>query len=215
MNEKIKGTICKCGMLQQYVTDPIKLFIYDADRDMIALVLNDGVSLPFAFCHFCGGNEMGPTAKGILSCQCNALSLWVKDSNNPLVYNNEFNEYRIVHLGVELYFYYCPICGGKLPESKRSELYVEPLPEEIESINQKIKGVNNIGDIVKLLGEPDEVFGPPVIDTQIGGIYGQKNIKQIVIYNSLAKTCNLLVQEYEDGKIELIISPKTKGQQLH
>lgn len=56
-------------------------------------------------------------------CVCKALQWVVDNSEIPIEYSEEFNEYQVVRkIGSRhgrTIFRFCPFCGKKLPESRR------------------------------------------------------------------------------------------------
>ena len=73
---------------------------------------------------------------------------------------------------------------------------------------ERLRPAANIGDVVKILGEPDRSFGPILHDIKKQTIYGLRDVKQTLEYTALAKTVALAVQEHEDGITTLSTTPK-------
>jgi hypothetical protein len=72
--------------------------------------------------------------------------------------------------------YYCPFCGGRPPESRRGELFVEALPEEELELKRRLDGVKTIDEIIAILGEPDLDLGATAFKPEDKAIYGYKDI---------------------------------------
>lgn len=209
---KNKQTRCRCGALDEYVKDSLLPFVCEGRHNEINLVLSDTTKVPLSFCFFCGGNEAGPCAERIVECQCGSLPRWAEDANFPIEYNSEFDEYNVVVSEIALSFYYCPVCGGHLPKSKRDEiLFLEPSPEEVAALHERTVEVETLSELIKTLGKPDEVFGELKVESRLKEIYGQRDIKQAVRYDALAKTVFLLAQEYDDGGLQISIVRKPKS----
>lgn len=144
-------------------------------------------------------------------CKCHVVSMLADDSNIPIRYDPELNEYYLAY-GNEgrVFFYYCPMCGGRLPKSKRGQLFTRPSVKEKSKITEKIKEAKSIGDIVAILGEPDERHEQILHSTEQKIMYRMKDVRQTLRYTSLAKTFNLLLQEYEDGSFAVLFEGKVK-----
>jgi hypothetical protein len=138
--------------------------------------------------------------------------MWADDPQVPIQYDPQLNEYHLVY-GNEgiILFYYCPICGGSLPKSKRGRLFTKPSAREIAKVKKKMAGGRTVDDIIALLGKPDEHYDsiPPGTDTDRK--YGLKDIRQVFKYSSLAKTFDLVLQEYTDGTFDAMFSGKPKS----
>lgn len=205
---------CKCGLLGKWIEDPDTPFTILEGSATCILALDGETYLVVNYCPVCGGRKLGSTRRG-QKCECASVFKWANDPNIPVEYDQELNEYYLVK-GVDetTLFYYCPSCGGHLPKSKRASLFTTPSRKEkaeiIERI-ERIKSATKIDEVLKILGEPDERRGPSIIDPQKKRIYGMRDVKQTLIYTSLAKTLDLIVQEYEDGEIILAYAGKLKG----
>ena len=65
-------------------------------------------------------------------------------------------------------------------------------------------------DALAILGEPDERYGAIPKNIRKSGKYKMKGVKRTVRYTSLAKTLNLLLQEYEDNSFAVMFEGKFK-----
>lgn len=144
-------------------------------------------------------------------CKCHSLSDLAIDPSVPVQYNSALREYYLIAKNKKrIFFYYCPICGGRLPKSRREQYFTKPSAREITKINGKIKNAKSFDAILSVLGEPEEKYGPMLHNTKHLKKRKTKNVKRTVRYTSLAKTFNLLLQEYEDGKFIVIFERKLK-----
>lgn len=94
-------------------------------------------------------------------CGC---GVWEKRANDPFFpiwYNAKTNEYillfgRIAANAVTIIF--CPSCGGRMPKSRRGDLFTIPIDEELTEARALLEQVNDVDAMRSLLGEPDAVF---------------------------------------------------------
>lgn len=144
-------------------------------------------------------------------CKCHVIAMLAGDSNIPIQYDPELNEYYLAFGNDgQVHFYYCPMCGGHLPKSKRGQLFTRPSAREKSKITERIKEARSISDIVAILGEPDERHEQILHTPEQKRIYGMKDARQTLRYTSLAKTFDLLLQEYEDGTYVVLFEGKSK-----
>lgn len=144
-------------------------------------------------------------------CKCHSLSAWAEDPDVPIQYDKVLNEYHLVGKNNrQMFFYYCPMCGGHLPKSRREKLFTKPSAREIAKIRKKVEGTRKMDDILAILGEPDEVYGAISKNIRKGGKYKVKGVKRTVRYTSLAKTLNVLLQEYDDNSFAVMFEGKFK-----
>lgn len=147
-------------------------------------------------------------------CSCKIVKLWAKDPRIPIEFDKELNEYSIVYRDPSgnhsLLLYHCPRCGGRLPKSRRNELFFKPSRSECRRLEKLLRGVQSIDAVVKILGRPNKRCRAIRFPAREKAIYGYKNIKRSFIYSGLAKTVDVDIQEYDNGKIGISYAPKLK-----
>jgi hypothetical protein len=143
-------------------------------------------------------------------CKCNTLSQWATDLTVPIEFDAVLNEYHMVCGDKIFMLYYCPLCGGRLPESRRGELFVEASPEEQSQLESRLAGVKTIDEIIARLGEPDLDFGATSFKAEDKAIYGYKDVIRSIRYERLAKTLTVSAQELEDGALQIFYTGKVK-----
>src|SRR5687768_12376910 len=109
-------------------------------------------------------------------CNCQLPSQWAKDRNVPIQFDPELNEYNLLCDDFTITLYYCPFCGGRLPESKRDELFVVASPMEQAALQNSLSGMKTIGEVIAILGEPDIDFGSTLFQPEDKAIYGYKDV---------------------------------------
>jgi len=148
-------------------------------------------------------------------CSCNIVKLWAKDPRIPIEFDKKLNEYSIVYRDPSgnhsLPLHHCPQCGGRLPKSRRDELFFKPSRSECRRLDRLLRGVQSVDAVVKVLGRPDKRYRAIRFPAREKAIYGYQDIKRSLIYFRLAKTVDVDVQEYDDGKIGISYVPKLKS----
>lgn len=67
------------------------------------------------------------------------------------------NEYYIAFgKSGRMMVYYCPICGGSTPKSRRASMFAHVTQEEETRIYALFKGVRTVSDVIARFGPPDE-----------------------------------------------------------
>ena len=138
-------------------------------------------------------------------CECKHIENYSRDPEVPIGYDSKFNEYSInfgVDGGCKIFLTYCFNCGGLLPKSKRSDYFTKPDQDLVKKYKEKLKGVKSVGEIIKILGEPDSQFDGPPIQEKDKEIYGIKEQKRQFDYTKLSSTFVLSVSEYVDGTFD-------------
>jgi hypothetical protein len=101
-------------------------------------------------------------------CSCGYLEGSAADANTPIRFDPDLNEYHIIYSlpgsgqGV-LMIYYCPMCGGSAPQSRRGALFTQIPPEEEDRLRALTREITTVGDVSASLGIPDreEAFALP------------------------------------------------------
>ena len=190
-----------CGHLEQVARDPRVPIKYVTETDTFTLHLSDSISVPSMFCTFCGGFGFEGRQTARRPCTCNRLISWAKDPSIPIRFDRQLNEFLLVlnETRIEDLLYFCPACGGRLPDSKRDELFTTPSKDDFERLHALIRQVDSIDEAINILGEPDRRVGPTLASSLDKEIYGISDIKQTLFYDNLSSTTCLVLQEREDG----------------
>src|SRR5436309_4558199 len=102
--------------------------------------------------------------------------------------------------------FFCPSCGGRLPESRRRSFFTTPSEEERQEVARLLEGIHDFASMRRVLGDPDEVT--EWSDTGDTGWeqYGVRKWKSQFSYHGRWKTLMLMAVEEEDGSITFSIS---------
>ena len=195
----------------QYAQDPsIPIEFNKEDKDIL-ITLDESKKVKINYCFFCGGKELSQIIEKNKECNCNSVIIWSKTHTFPIEYDSKYEEYNLLgYQKSRLAMYYCPICGGQLPKAKRADFFTTPSDEEMNEITAKLKNINKLEDFIKILGPPDKESGARKGTKTDKKIYKLKDTKRTLVFNSIAITLSLIVQEDEDGKIRYFFSGKPK-----
>ena len=151
-------------------------------------------------------------------CTCGYLEGSAADANTPVRFDPDLNEYHIVYpvpgcgQGT-LMLYYCPMCGGAAPPSRRGDLFAEVPPAEADRLRALTCQVKTVDDVPVVLGVPD--VDEPV---QLGGIVwpSTRDSKpeppaRILNFTSLSEAATVQVALYADGSAHATFLPKYLG----
>lgn len=100
---------------------------------------------------------MAPPRKD--KCDCGFLERASEKPNSPIRYDPEMNEYHIVYGSSAtggMIIYYCPHCGGRVPESRRATLFAHITEAESHRIRSLIKDLKTVAEVLAHFGPPDE-----------------------------------------------------------
>lgn len=193
---RIKLIACECGAVADWILDQKTPILADKAGNVF-IQLKTGVRWQIRFCPFCGGQR----SRNIdYICTCDALMRFSALHGSNVHFDSSLNEHVLVFGdGGKIFFYFCPECGGKLPPSRRSELFCEPSFEEMAKMRNKLQSVQNLQEVKHLLGEPDIVRELPLeLDPSFG-----KPSKTAWFYERHTKTFSVLIQTMTDGSIRI------------
>ncbi|MGH9949891.1 MAG: DUF6980 family protein [Pyrinomonadaceae bacterium] len=210
-NRRLVGK-CICSYLNKFAMDSSRPVEYDEEYNKFSIALTESQKVEINFCFVCGGKEIRPLKeKNDDECLCNSVFEWAKVASYPVKYNVKFEEYYLVGDNKSLtIIYFCPICRGQMPRSKRGDFFTIPSEEEMNEITANLIGAKEIGDYLRILGTPDEEFGTVIGDEVLSTIYCQKNIQRTLVFKSVGETLDLSIQEDKNGKITYFFAGKPK-----
>ena len=102
-------------------------------------------------------------SSAVSDCECGIQKIAIEDESFPISFDSMMGEYHLI-CGDESHaiMYFCPWCGGSLPESKRDTFFTKPTEEDQKDIAQKMKGVETSEQLMAILGPPSETSDNPV-----------------------------------------------------
>jgi hypothetical protein len=135
------------------------------------------------------------------------------DPTTPVEFDAELNEYHITRKGGGHWMiYYCPLCGGSVPESRRDQLF-----HALTDVERQ-----RLIDLTLHLKTLDEVlaaFGPPDIDQPTGfvKVVPERDGKpettesfRVLIYEKLSETADVRVAVHPADRIGITFLGKEK-----
>ena len=142
-------------------------------------------------------------------CSCGNPAKWAEDDTFPVEYDSRAGEFSIIHGRsgkARWLMFFCPSCGGRLPESRRQSFFTTPSEEERREVARLLEGIHDIASMQRVLGDPDEVT--EWSDTGDTGWehYGVRKWKRQFSYQKRWKTLVLMAVEEEDSSITFSIS---------
>jgi hypothetical protein len=180
-------TRCSCGTLKLDARDPDVPVSFDENSETYVLELSPERHFRMKYCFFCGG--FGAPNMGEEFCSCGLLERWASDSKVAVEFDAKFNEYHVLYgNGVELMLYYCPGCGGRLPESKRGEFFEKLSGVEIDEFRTKLRKLKTIEGVIAVLGAPESESGPSNHATIHMELYKLKDWKRTLWFYPAGKT---------------------------
>jgi hypothetical protein len=169
-----------------------------------------------------GGALRKPTAASVtdMPCRCGSLERDARDSNLPIRFDPQCNEYYFEFTlpkgtKLSLVIYHCPMCGGVASESKRDSAFVALSKEEALRVGALVRDLETMDEIVSKLGPPDRDTTselpddiPASLRTIPGTDLQQVGPLRALTYENLSETAEVQFTIYSNGKTSKLISPK-------
>ncbi|MFA5203313.1 MAG: hypothetical protein WC708_02815 [Lentisphaeria bacterium] len=103
-------------------------------------------------------------------CKCGILENASKEPAHAIRWDEQMNEYYIVHgTGGKMMVYYCPFCGGSTPKSRRASMFAHVTQREEGRILWLIKDIRTVPEVIARFGPPDEETGLTMAVRNPGG----------------------------------------------
>lgn len=135
---------------------------------------------------------MGPKRKEI--CDCGNLENASKEPDHPIRFNERMDEYYLsLKNNGQMMIYYCPFCGGRTPESRRSSFFAHVTQEEEMRIYKLFEGIKNVTDTIAKFGPPDEEgeFGSAVRTEEQDSKPSRGEVFRTMIYKKLSSVADI------------------------
>jgi hypothetical protein len=151
------------------------------------------------------------------ACTCGLPEKWAQAPSFPVKFDAEVNEYCLVYgkrARRHHVMRYCFWCGGRLPKSTRGRLFTEPSEAETAEIRRILAGAHSTEEVLRLLGDPDEIIDWYEFDADDAAVYRpHRTWKRCFRWSARWKTLTLDVFDYPDGGPAYAVSGKfSKGQ---
>jgi hypothetical protein len=194
-----RTSICTCGLLDKFSRDSQ----VPVSRDKAGnyhLQPTATRSVQMYACSFCGGYEIeenGRLYEGGPLCTCGSIAAWAANPELPVTYDKRMNEYGMP--GVD--FFYCVVCGGRMPESKRGTFFTEPSEADYADFRTRTKPLKTLEQVVAVFGKPDGESGPIILTAEHKAIYNDQNVRRTISYDHIWESLRAHFQEKNDGSL--------------
>jgi len=131
-------------------------------------------------------------------CTCGSIAAWAADPESPVEYDERLNEFAMPGY----FFYFCVVCGGRMPKSKRDSLLFAPWTDADDAdFRAQTEKLKSLEDVVAAFGPPDDESGPTQVSEEDKDIYAQMAVKRTLIYAHVWQSLRAYLQEMEDGTL--------------
>jgi hypothetical protein len=139
-------------------------------------------------------------------CECGALERLSNEPAVPVDFDPALNEYHIRGNGIEVMIYHCPHCGGRVPKSRRDQLFMHITHAERERLRQIVKALKTVPDMLSMLGPPDrdDRTGLGVTGTEDG----RADFYRTLTRSHLSSTAEVSATIYPDEDPHFTFLPK-------
>lgn len=192
-------SVCTCGLLDKFSRDS-RVPISRDEAGNYHLQLTSTRSVRVYACSFCGGHELGKDGEyldGGQRCTCGSIAAWAAAPELPVTYDERLNEYEMPGY----FFYFCVVCGGRMPESKRDSFFTEPTDADDADFRARTEKLKSLEDVIATFGPPDDESGPMRFSEEDKDIYGKMDVKRTLIYAHVWESLRAYFQEMEDGTL--------------
>lgn len=135
---------------------------------------------------------MPPERKEI--CDCGSLERASKEPDHAIRWDEKMNEYYIAYgKGGKMCVYYCPFCGGRTPESRRSSFFAHVTNVESSRIYGLFPGIRTVSDVIARFGQPDDErdYGSAIQQPEKDGKPARGQAFRSMIYKNLSPVADI------------------------
>jgi len=144
-------------------------------------------------------------------CDCGQPQEMAEDPKCPVEFAENVNEFHLTDSsGGYWVMYFCPFCGGRLPESLRSRLFQRISDEERARLILMTEHLRTEKEVLAALGEPDD-RNPHGVGRKIPEQDGQparETWYPVMLYRKLSETADVRVTLYPNGKVSVSLQGK-------
>lgn len=168
--------------------------------------------VPVVFCLFCGARLDGAKVEGNpqeIACLC--IRSRAEDPSGPVHWDASVEEYNFTTTeegGRSSFFriYFCPWCGIRLPQGRRSELLARPSEADVQVLRSRLEGATTVAEVISRIGEPDRLWpGYSPTPAQVR-LYGMKPTLRQLDFLRVSPSVEVTIKEFEDGSIRILYS---------
>jgi hypothetical protein len=157
---------------------------------------------------FCRLRYMSRERKEV--CDCVNLERMANDPKCPVTFDQRLNEYHINgENGTYWLIYYCPFCGGKMPESQRNRFFHIITDDERTRLCELTKDLRTVQDVKSAFGNPED---QRKVVTTVPERDGKPEIvmsRPLMIYTKLSEIADVHVIVSPDDRVDIRFHSKS------
>lgn len=146
-------------------------------------------------------------------CTCGILERASREPGHVIRWDDNVGEFYIAWgEDQRMNVYYCPICGGSAPPSRRGSLFHTISQAERERLFELTSGIETVQDVISQWGEPDLRMS-----TGLSKITPERDDQPetaqsfpAMIYSNLSEVAEVRVVVFPMGRVEFLFSGKEK-----
>lgn len=143
-------------------------------------------------------------------CDCRYLDRLSKEPSAPIEFDAKLNEYHIAGAnGGYFMIYHCPFCGGRMPQSRRDELFMHISDAEKQRLNDLTRTLTTVADVINAFGTPD-LDNPTGFSVTKDNDTGMSNTShyRTLTYNGLSATARVVATVGLNDQVHFRFTPK-------
>lgn len=153
------------------------------------------------------------------TCECGWLESAAAEPSLQIEFDPDLVEFNLVHGDVgrpgrlTMRLYYCPFCGCRAPESKRSTRFAVLTLEESSRLKHLCEGLDNFADVRAKFGEPDDdcAMGAGEQRPEKDGQAPSATSFHTLTYRNLSETADVRFIDYREKGVHAIFFGKYIG----
>jgi hypothetical protein len=195
-----------------WCADPRVPLDFSPESGEYFLTGREDVRMAMLYCPFCGERLKAPVESETRRKHvCGHLVELAAATYSPVKYCRDEQDYRLVARDSCLVcFFYCPLCGIRLPLGRRASRFHRKSPSEVARLTRRIRRATTVERAIKEFGPPDIVQGPAVDWLYPRGKPARIAHNRVLFYTQLAETIVVAVFEYPDGHVETKLYPRER-----
>jgi hypothetical protein len=143
------------------------------------------------------------------------LELQANQPDSPIRFDPKLNEYHFIYRTstseeTMMMIYHCPFCGGRMPNSRRDDLFHRLTRAEQHSLSELTKAMRTVQDVTAAFGEPEirQPIGMVITTPEKDGKPETTQSYPMMIYTTLSETANIHVTVYPTDKVAISFQGK-------
>jgi hypothetical protein len=136
-------------------------------------------------------------------CDCGTLERCSKEPDHPIRYDERMNEYHLHDAHGQMLICYCPVCGGRMPPSRRASFFAHISEGEKIRLGSLLAGITTEKEVLQRFGRPDEEVdvGAVCFTAEKDGKPAHGIAARQLKYTRLSDVAEVIFQAYGDGRV--------------